>query len=76
MQEVRDASKKSEKYLAKLEKSNFMASDREEHEGNKALFASMLSLAESCINKLVSEDGSKSISNSESLLMKILGFQE
>lgn len=53
MQSVRDAAKKSEKYLAKLEQTYFVA-DAGELESMKDLFSKNNSVCEDCINKLMS----------------------
>lgn len=73
MQSVRDAAKKSEKYLAKLEQTYFVA-NATEYELMKDLFTKNVSLCEDCINKLMSEQGSQQITNSEQLLDKMLNF--
>ena len=75
MQKVRDASKKSEKYVAQLERDNFSVTSIDEHNQYKKSLAEGLSLAEQCIEKLMSDQGSAKISNIEVLLDKILGFQ-
>ena len=74
MQKVRDVAKKSEKYLAQLERDNFTVESLEEYEKFKKALKDSLSLAESCIEKLMSEQGNAKISNIEVLLDKMLGF--
>lgn len=73
MQSVRDAAKKSEKYLAKLEQTYFVA-NATEFESMKDLFSKNNVMCEDCINKLMSEQGSHHITNSEQLLDKMLNF--
>lgn len=75
MQSVRDAAKKSEKYLIKLEQSYFVA-NAQEYESMKDLFSKHNVLCEDCINKLMSGQGSQNITNSEQLLDKMLNFQD
>ena len=75
MQSVRDAAKKSEKYLAKLEQALFVA-NAAEFDQMKDLFVKNVSLCEECIGQLMSEQGSANLTNSEQLLDKMLNFQE
>ena len=71
---MRDISKKSEKYIAQLERDNFTVESLEDYEKFKKALNDSLSNAESCIEKLMSEQGNAKISNIEVLLDKILGF--
>jgi len=64
MQSVRDAAKKSEKYLAKLEQTLFVAKP-DEFAQNKELFTKNVSVCEDCISQLMSSQTSGNITNSE-----------
>ena len=75
MQKVRDVSKKSEKYAAALERDNFTVQNVEEHKEFQRKLVDTLTLAEQCIEKLMSEQGNAKISNIETLLDKMLTFQ-
>lgn len=73
---MRDCSKRSEKYLQKLEKQNFVVTNSTEHKAMKDSFLTNLSLCESIIGKLMSEMSLFDSSNHEQLLDKMLKFQE
>ena len=75
MQKVRDVAKKSEKYAVTLEKDNFTVQNLDEHKEFQKKLDDTLKLAESCIEKLMSEQGNAKISNIEVLLDKMLTFQ-
>ena len=75
MQKVRDVAKKSEKYAATLERDNFTVQNLDEHKVFQKKLEDTLKLAESCIEKLMSEQGNAKISNIEVLLDKMLTFQ-
>ena len=75
MLRAKDASKKSEQFLAKLERNNFNSEPPELIEMD-----SLLNLGkehcEFCVNQLMSDEIGAIISNKEELLNKMLQYQE
>lgn len=76
MLKVRDITKKSKKYTSFLERNNFVVQSLEADSKFRQEINNTISLCEHCIEELMKEESSAKISNVETLVDKMLGFQQ